>query len=133
MREKTVLFVYDIATGKELPRFEGLDRDEQADYSWIDGYYPQYGWFPDNRSRRDLGQGQALERRYGYRRNEGNSFQRSLASPDHGCRRYTHDLAPKSIKVRAIRQLAYSPDDRVVVFNALGRLWRKQDDASPLA
>ncbi len=132
VREKTVLFVYDIATGKELPVFEGLDRDEQADYSWIDGYYPQYGWFPDNRHvaiwgkgklwNVDMDTGAAKEIPFSVR-----SRHRITVAP-----RFTHDLAPKSITVRAIRQLAYSPDDRVVVFNALGRLWRKQDDAKPV-
>jgi Tol biopolymer transport system component len=131
VREKTVLFVYDIATGKELPVFEGLDRDEQADYSWIDGYYPQYGWFPDNRHvaiwgkgklwNVDVDTGAAKEIPFSVR-----SRHKITVSP-----RFSHDLAPQSIKVRAIRQLAYSPDDRVVVFNALGRLWRKQDDAKP--
>jgi Tol biopolymer transport system component len=131
VREKTVLFVYDIATGKELPVFEGLDRDEQADYSWIDGYYPQYGWFPDNRHvaiwgkgklwNVDMDTGAAKEIPFNVR-----SRHKITVPP-----RFSHDLAPKSITVRAIRQLAYSPDDRVVVFNALGRLWRKQDDAKP--
>ncbi|WP_175596942.1 amidohydrolase family protein [Peristeroidobacter soli] len=131
VREKTVLFVYDIASGKELPVYEGLDRDEQADYSWIDGYYPQYGWFPDNRHvaiwgkgklmNVDMDTGQAQEIPFSVR-----SRHKMTVPP-----RFTQDLAPKSIKVKAIRQLAYSPDDRVVVFNALGRLWRKQDDAKP--
>lgn len=131
VREKSVLFVYDIVTGKELPVFEGLDRDEQADYSWIDGYYPQYGWFPDNRHvaiwgkgklwNVDMDTGAAKEIPFSVR-----SRHKITVPP-----RFTHDLAPKAITVRAIRQLAYSPDDRIVVFNALGRLWRKQGDAEP--
>ncbi|MBL8265770.1 amidohydrolase family protein, partial [Steroidobacter sp.] len=131
VREKTVLFVYDVATGKELPVFEGLDRDEQADYSWIDGYYPQYSWFPDNRHvaiwgkgklwNIDMDTGAAKEIPFSVR-----SRHKITVPP-----RFTHDLAPKSITVRAIRQLAYSPDDKVAVFNALGRLWRKEGDAKP--
>ena len=131
VREKTVLFVHDIATGRQLPVFQGLDRDEQADYSWIDGYYPQYGWFPDNRHVAIWGQGKlwnvdmdtgaAKEIPFSVR-----SRHKITVPP-----RFTQDLAPESITVRAIRQLAYSPDDRVVVFNALGRLWRKPDDAKP--
>ncbi|HEY0681059.1 MAG TPA: amidohydrolase family protein [Steroidobacter sp.] len=131
VREKTVLFVYDFATGKELPVFDGLDRDEQADYSWIDGYYPGYGWFPDNRHVAIWGKGKlwnidmdtGAAKQIPFNVRSRHKITQAL--------RFTHDLAPKSITVRAIRQLAYSPDDRIVVFNALGRLWRKEGEGKP--
>jgi Tol biopolymer transport system component len=133
VREKSVLFVYDVATGTETPVFDGLDRDSQADYSWLDGYYPQYGWFPDDRHvaiwgkgklwKVDMDTGMAAEIPFRVH------ARHKLTVPP----RFTHDLAPKTITVRAIRQLAYSPDDRSVAFNALGRLWRKDGpDAKPV-
>lgn len=45
-----MLFVYDFATRRQRPVFDGLDRDLMADFVPQGVYYPRYGWFPDNRT-----------------------------------------------------------------------------------
>ncbi len=132
VREKTVLFVYDIAHGQRAARVRRTGSRRAGRLQLDRRLLPAVRLVPGQPPRRDLGQGQAhgtstwtpaqaKEIPFSVR-----SRHKITVPP-----RFTHDLAPKSIKVRAIRQLAYSPDDRVVVFNALGRLWRKQDDAKP--
>lgn len=125
VRSKTVLFIYDVATREERAVFDGLDRDAQADFIWQGSYYPQFDWFPDNRHvaiwgkgklwRVDMDGGSASEVPFRVR-----AVHRITKAP-----RFAHDPAPKTFTVRAIRQLAYSPAGGTVVFNALGRLWRK--------
>jgi Tol biopolymer transport system component len=133
VREKSVLFVYDVATGTETPVFEGLDRDSQADYSWLDGYYPQYGWFPDNRHVAIWGKGKLWKVNMDSGAAAEIPFRVQARHKVTAPPRFAQDLAPKTITVRAIRQLAYSPDDRAVAFNALGRVWRKDGpDATPV-
>lgn len=129
VKDKTVLFRYDIATGEQRPIFDGLDRDAQADFIWQGSYYPQYDWFPDNRHvaiwgkgklwQVDMDAGSAVEIPFRVH------ARHRLAVPP----RFTHDLAPKTFTVRAIRQIAYSPDGETLVFNAVGRLWRKSAPA----
>jgi Tol biopolymer transport system component len=126
VKEKTVLFLYDIATGEQRPIFDGLDRDAQADFTWQGSYYPQYGWFNDNRHVAIWGKGKlwkvdmeaATVAEIPFRV----QARHRVSTPP----RFTHDLAPKTFTVRAIRQIAYSPSGDTVVFNALGRLWRKK-------
>src|SRR6266702_4796761 len=49
VQDKTVLFSYDIRTREQSPVFDRLDRDDQSDFIGQGNYYPQFGWFPDNR------------------------------------------------------------------------------------
>jgi len=125
VKAKTVLFVYDIATGEQRPIFDGLDRDDQADYIGQGMYYPQFGWFNDSRHvaiwakgrlwKIDMESGETAEIPF-----RVHAHHRITKPP-----RFTHELAPKTFTVRAIRHLAFSPGGETVVFNALGRLWRK--------
>lgn len=125
VKAKTVLFLYDFASGEQRPIFDGLDRDAQADYTWQGIYYPQYGWFNDSRHVAIWGKGKLLKVDMQSATATQIPFRvqarHRITTPP----RFTHDLAPKRFTVKAIRQLAYSPTSEAVVFNALGRLWRK--------
>jgi len=125
VQEKTVLFLYDFATGEQRPIFAGLDRDAQADFIWQGIYYPQYGWFNDSRHVAVWGKGKLWKVDMDSAAATQIPFvvhaKHRITTPP----RFSHDLAPKTFTVRAIRQLAFAPDAGTVVFNALGRLWRK--------
>ncbi|MBL8265892.1 MAG: PD40 domain-containing protein, partial [Steroidobacter sp.] len=125
VKTKTVLFLYDFASGEQRPIFDDLDRDAQADYTWQGIYYPQYGWFNDSRHVAIWGKGKLLKVDMQTATATQIPFRvqakHRITTPP----RFTHDLAPKTFPVKAIRQLAYSPNSEAVVFNALGRLWRK--------
>jgi len=125
VKDKTVLFVYDLATGEQRPVFDRLDRDAQADFIGQGLYYPQYAWFPDNRhvaiwargklQKVDTETGAATE--IPFRAH----VRQQLTTPA----RPANTLAPERFTVKAIRQLAVSPDGGTLLFNGLGQLWRK--------
>jgi Tol biopolymer transport system component len=56
IREKTVLFVHDIATGQNFPIWDGLSKDQQEAWA-IFGVYPGFDWMPDDNALVSLGQG----------------------------------------------------------------------------
>ena len=132
VKQKTVLFVYDFATREQRPLFDRLDRDAQADYIGQGLYYPQYAWFHDNQRLVIWAGGRlwSVDARSGVAAEIPFRVQarHRITKPP----RFTHDLAPQTLTVRAIRQLAYSPDGEHVVFNALGRLWVKRGAATPV-
>src|SRR5687768_16980182 len=49
VRYKSTLFVKDLQSGRELPLFDGLDRDMQETWA-VHGVYPSMAWTPDSKS-----------------------------------------------------------------------------------
>lgn len=47
VREKTVLYIHDLASGEETPIYFDLDKDQQEAWA-IFGVYPHFNWTPDN-------------------------------------------------------------------------------------
>jgi Tol biopolymer transport system component len=131
VKAKTVLFRYDIASGEQRPIYDALDRDAQADYTWQGIYYPAFDWFPDSRHVAIWGKGKLWK----IDMENGSATpipfrvhaKHKVTTPP----RFTQELAPERFPVKAIRQPAYSPAGDTVIFNALGRLWRKSGAATP--
>lgn len=125
VREKTVLFVYDVESGEQRAVYDKLDRDLHASYEPQASYYPRFDWFPDNRhvaiwsggklQRVDMNEGTAQE--IPFRARAKHQIVDAV--------RFGRDLAPETFDVRVVRQLAPSPDGKSLVFAAVGHLWRK--------
>jgi Tol biopolymer transport system component len=132
VKDKTVLFVYDFATRRQFPVFDGLDRDLMADFVPQGVYYPRYGWFPDNRTIAIWGKGrlQRVDTQSGIATEI--PFRATVTHRITDAVRTGFELAPESFEVRTARHLAPAPDGAELVFTALGRLWRKQlPDGAP--
>jgi Tol biopolymer transport system component len=131
IKAKTVLFTYDIASGEQQPVFDGLSRDDQADFIGQGLYYPQYDWLPDNRHIVIWAGGKLhkVDTRTGIATDIPFTVhvRQQLTTP----LRIQHDVAPATVKARIIRQLAVSPDGRTTLFQALGSLW-KQTTGKPV-
>jgi len=125
VKDKTVLFVYDFASGTQRPVFDDLDRDMQGEWIPQGSYYPSYGWFPDSRHIAIWGKGKLLK--------VDTASATAVEIPFHvnadmritDVARFPYELAPETITVRAIRHLVVAPGNQSIVFNALGHLWQK--------
>lgn len=122
VRYQSTLFVMDIDSGREVPIYNGLDRDLQETWA-VHGVYPAFSWTPDNRSivvwaggkirRIDVATGVATD--IPFRVNDTRRMQEAV--------RFPVEVAPDQFDVRMIRWAQTSPDGSRVVFEALGHLW----------
>jgi Tol biopolymer transport system component len=131
VKEKTVLFVYDIASRTQVPVFDDLDRDLHADFVQQNAYFPRFDWFPDNRHIAIWGKGKL------YNVDTQTSTASEIPFRVHARHRivqaphFEQSPAPDSVTVRSLRQLAPSNDGKRLVFTALDRLWTQSESAAP--
>ncbi len=127
VKEKTVLFVYDLKNGEQRPVFDGLERDMDANPNpRTSTYYPRYGWFPDGRHLAIWARGKLQRIDVETQAREEIPFRAAVDQRLTIVARFEHSLTPEHFTARAIQQIAPAPDGRSVTFNALGRLWHKR-------
>ena len=122
VRFQSVLYVMDIASGRETRVYDALDRDMQETWA-IHGVYPAISWTPDGGSLVVWAGGKI-------RKVDAKSYAVSDI-PFHVADtrkareavRFPVDVAPDSFDVKMIRWARTSPDGKKVVFEALGNLW----------
>ena len=123
--QKSVLFLHDMESGRERPLWDGLDHDQQEAWA-IFGTYAGYDWMPDGKSiviwaagklwRVDTTSGAAANI----------PFSATVKQTITEAVRFPQRVAPDSFDARMLRWVSVSPDQRRVVYTALGKLWLKE-------
>lgn len=121
-RYQSVLYLKDLASGRETPLYAALDRDMQETWA-IHGVYPTISWTPDNKSivlwaggkiqRVDATTGTATDIPFQVR--DTRTIQDAV--------RFNVEVAPDQFDVKMVRFAETSPDGKKVVFEALGHLY----------
>ena len=124
VRARSVLYLYDIASGAQRPLWDNLSHDQQEAWA-IFGVYPGFDWTPDSEHIIIWAQGRIWRITVA----DGTATEIPFSAPVtlqvHETLRFQQEVFGESFEVKMIRDAVTAPDGSTVVFTALGRLWRK--------
>jgi len=124
VREKTALFIHDLASGHDYPIFDGLSKDQQEAWA-IFGAYSGFDWTPDGKSIVIWGKGKIWKVNTETKKATAIPFEVAAKHKFAETVLFDQEVAPDEFEVKVIRQLVTAPDGKSVVFNALGSLWQQ--------
>jgi imidazolonepropionase-like amidohydrolase/Tol biopolymer transport system component len=125
VREKTVLFVHDLASGEERPVYDDLSKDQSEAWAIL-GIYPNYAWTPDQSAIIIWAKGKI--RRVDLTTLAVTTLpfkvtnQLKVAEALH----FRNQAFSETFTSKSIRHAVTSPDGKWLVFNAAGYLWKKE-------
>jgi imidazolonepropionase-like amidohydrolase/Tol biopolymer transport system component len=125
VREKSVLYLHDLQTGEEWPLFDGLSKDQQEAWA-IFGVYTNFNWTPDNKHIVIWGKGKFWKVDTNYGAATEIPFTAQAKHRIAEAVRYPQEVTPDNFTAKVIRQAVTSPDEKLLVFNAVGYLWKKE-------
>ena len=124
IREQTVLYTHDLATGEEKPIYFDLDKDQQEAWA-VFGVYPYFSWMPNNR---DLvfwtaGKIHSINIDSKVIKNIPFEIDTSIKLTEtHQVKRkaFTENFSSKMIK-----DVKTSPNGNTIIFTSLGHIYKK--------
>ncbi|HLF46937.1 MAG TPA: amidohydrolase family protein [Chitinophagaceae bacterium] len=125
VRTKTVLYIRNLETAEEWPVYDQLSKDQQEAWT-IFGIYTGFSWSPDDKSIYIWAKGKINKVDVSdYNKSTVIPFTAKVNQRIYDAVRFKQELNPSNFKVNAVRHAVTSPDEKYVVFNAVGFLWKK--------
>lgn len=124
VRTKSVLFIHDLETEEEWPVYDELNKDQQEAWA-IFGVYPNFNWMPNNKEI-VIWSGGKLQKIHTETLEVtpipfSANVNIDLANTVH----FQNRIENESFRPQVIRHAVTSPDGSMLVFNAVGYLWKK--------
>ena len=124
VRTKSVLYIHDLETGKEWPIYDGLNKDQQEAWA-IFGVYPNFSWMPNDKEIVFWSGGKINKIDINTLSVTNIPFtvdvKIDLAQTVH----FNNKIETETFIPKMIRNAVTSPDGKLVVFSALGQLYKK--------
>ncbi|HWY37133.1 MAG TPA: amidohydrolase, partial [Bacteroidia bacterium] len=123
VREKTVLYLRNLETGEEWPVYDKLTKDQQEAWA-IFGVYSNFAWLDAN-TIVIWAQGKIWKINITNSQATEIPFTAKCKHKIHEALKFKQEVAPDKFTVKAIRNAVTSPDEKYILFNAAGFLWKK--------
>ena len=125
VREKSVLYLHDIKTGKEWPIYDQLSKDQIEAWA-IFGPYTGFNFTPDDNHIIIWSEGKIKKINVETFAVADIPFTATASHKIVNALKFKNDAAPDSFTSKAIRHAVTSPDGKTLIFNAAGYLWKKK-------
>ncbi len=124
VRNQSTLFLKDLASGREFPVWDKLERDMQEAWS-VHGVYPAFDWTPDSKQLVVWAQGKIWQVDWQQKSASEIPFQVKDSREVRKAVRYETPVAPEQFDVKQLRWVNVSPKGDKVIYSALGYLYVK--------
>jgi imidazolonepropionase-like amidohydrolase/Tol biopolymer transport system component len=125
VRSQSTLFLKDLATGKETPAWDGLERDMQEAWA-IHGVYPAFSWMPGSRELVLWAKGKIWRIDPFAKTAKEIPFHVQDTREIRQALRFEQAVAPESFDVRQLRWVNVAPQGNKVVYSAMGHLYVRE-------
>jgi imidazolonepropionase-like amidohydrolase/Tol biopolymer transport system component len=119
---KSVLFLFDVESGKETPVYDNLNRDAQETWA-VFGVHPGFSWMPDGKNIIISAKGKIWNINTKNKDATQIPFSVHVKQSITKAVRFPQEVSPEKFDVKMLRWVTVSPDKKSVVYNALGKLW----------
>lgn len=124
VRLKSVLYLQDLASGEEWPVYDDLSHDQQETWA-IFGVYPNFAWTPDSKNIIFYAKGKIRNLDITTLNTLQIPFEATAQQSITEALHFPQKVYSDEFQVKMIRQLATSPDGKMVAFNAAGYIYTK--------
>lgn len=125
VRLKTVLYHYDVESGVETPIWDNLNRDAQETWA-IFGVHPGFSWTRDGKNIVISAKGKIWNIDVATKKATQIPFTAHVRQTITEAVRFPIEVAPEKFEVRMLRFVTVSPDQKSVIYTALGKLYIKE-------
>ena len=125
VREKTVLYLHDLKSGKEWPIYDQLSKDQQETWA-VFGPYTGFNFTPDDKFIIIWAQGKIKKIDVNSLKVTDIPFEATANHKIVNALKFKNDAAPDTFNAKAIRNAVTSPDGKTLIFNAAGYLWKRE-------
>ncbi len=129
VRTKSVLYIKNLKTNQQFAIYDGLSKDQQEAWS-IFGTYPGFAWSKDDAYIYIWAQGKIKKIEVSTKNVTDIPFEVKANHKFMETVQFKNEVAPESFDVKVIRQLTTSPDNKTLLFNALGSLHTSKTNGS---
>ena len=125
IRNKTALFLKDLATGEERPVYRDLERDMQEGFG-TEGYFTYFDWTPDSSAIVFWTRGKFHRLSFDDMSVKTIPVRVKTQLKYADAIRFDVDVAPDAFNIKQTRGAQKSPDGKSILFQALGKLYLKE-------
>ncbi|WP_203292652.1 amidohydrolase family protein [Luteirhabdus pelagi] len=125
VRTKSALYLHDLETGEEWPIYDQLNKDQQEAWA-IFGVYPNFDWMPNSKEIVFWSGGKINRINIESRDVTEIPFEVDVKIDLAETVHFTNPIERDRFTPKVIRHAVTSPDGKMLIFNALGRIWKKE-------